>query len=498
MTSPSPARRLTIAVLNRYMKRMKRIATILLAATLGCGGTALAQNDPTIMTVNGKPVTRSEFEYSYNKNNNENVIDRKSVKEYVELFINYKLKVEAALDAHLDTLSSFKKEFTTYRDQQIRPSLITQDDVEAEARKIYADYRTRVDYSGGLVKAAHILVMMRQKATPDQLRQAKLRIDSIYKALQGGADFAETARRCSDDKGSAQQGGELPWIEHGQTLKEFEDQVYALKPGQMSRPFESPAGWHIVLLKDKRMCFPYDSLRTSILSFIERRGLKDAIINQRVDSLARLYGAKVTPAQVMDSLATAMEARSPQLRYLVQEYHDGLLLFEMSNRTVWDKAQKDEAGQQAYFDKNRKKYQWAEPRFKGIAYHTRTRADVKAVKAAVKGVPFDHWAETLRTTFNKDSVLRIRVEKGIFAKGDNPVVDNEVFKTGKKPQPLKDFPFDAVYGKRLKVPETIDDVRSLVLADYQEQLEREWVDSLRRKYGVTVNDEVVKTVNNHH
>ena len=144
---------------------MKRIATILLAATLGCGGTALAQNDPTIMTVNGKPVTRSEFEYSYNKNNNENVIDRKSVKEYVELFINYKLKVEAALDAHLDTLSSFKKEFTTYRDQQIRPSLITQDDVEAEARKIYADYRTRVDNSGGLVKAAHILVMMRQKAT---------------------------------------------------------------------------------------------------------------------------------------------------------------------------------------------------------------------------------------------------------------------------------------------------------------------------------------------
>ena len=68
----------------------------LITAMLLQGGIAFAQNDPTIMIINGQPVSRSEFEYSYNKNNSEGVIDKKSVNEYVDLFINYKLKVQAA------------------------------------------------------------------------------------------------------------------------------------------------------------------------------------------------------------------------------------------------------------------------------------------------------------------------------------------------------------------------------------------------------------------
>ena len=99
----------------------------------------LSQTDPTLLTVNGQPISRSEFEYSYNKNNGDNVLDKKSVTEYLELFINYKLKVAAAKDARLDTLSSFKNEFAGYRDQQIRPTLITEADVEAEARRIYTE-----------------------------------------------------------------------------------------------------------------------------------------------------------------------------------------------------------------------------------------------------------------------------------------------------------------------------------------------------------------------
>ena len=81
------------------------------------------------MTINGNPVLRSEFEYSYNKNNSEGVIDKKTIDEYVDLFINYKLKVAAALDAKLDTATSFKQEFAMYRDQQVRPTLVTDADV---------------------------------------------------------------------------------------------------------------------------------------------------------------------------------------------------------------------------------------------------------------------------------------------------------------------------------------------------------------------------------
>ena len=157
-----------------------------MAAALWWGSPVHAQSDPVIMTVNNKPVLRSEFEYSYNKNNNAGVIDRKSVKEYVDLFINYKLKVEAALDAKLDTMESFRKEFATYRDQQIRPSFVTPEDVEAQAKSVYAEYRQRVDGNGGLVKPAHILVMLRQKTTPEKVAAAKARIDSIYSVLQAG------------------------------------------------------------------------------------------------------------------------------------------------------------------------------------------------------------------------------------------------------------------------------------------------------------------------
>lgn len=95
---------------------MRKIKS-LIAAALIAQSTAFAQSDPTVMTVNGQPVSRSEFEYSYNKNNTGGVIDKKTVEEYVDLFVNYKLKVAAALDARLDTLTSFKKEFAQYRDQ---------------------------------------------------------------------------------------------------------------------------------------------------------------------------------------------------------------------------------------------------------------------------------------------------------------------------------------------------------------------------------------------
>ena len=471
---------------------------MLLAAMLLCGSQAYAQNnDPTVMTINGQPVSRSEFEYSYNKNNSEGVIDKKTVDEYVDLFINYKLKVMAALDAHLDTLKSFKDEFATYRDQQIRPAMITDADVEMEARKIYKEAQTRIDSMGGMVHPAHILVLMRQKATKAEEDAAKQRIDSIYNALQKGADFAALAMKCSDDKASAVKGGLLPWIQKGQTLKEFEDVAYSMKPGQMSKPFLSPAGWHIIKLEGKQNFFPYDSVHADIVRFIEQRGLREQIIDHKLDSIAKAEGGNTTPAKVLEDKKIEMEKTDPNLANLIREYHDGLLLYEMCNRTVWDKAAKDEAGLENFFNKNKKKYRWEQPRFKGIAYHVKDNADVKAVKNAVKNQPFDKWAEILRKTFNNDSILRIRVEKGYFKMGDNALVDKEVFKKDTTVTPMKDYPIDAVYGKKLKAPKEMEDVRAQVVADYQDALEKEWVATLRKKYPVTVNKEVLATVNKH-
>ena len=463
---------------------------------LMCGTLSFAQNaDPVIMTINGTDVLRSEFEYSYNKNNTADVIDRKTVQEYVGMFINYKLKVEAAKEAGLDTMVSFQKEFANYRDQQIKPALVTDQDLEAEARKIYEQTRRRIDNNGGMVQVAHILIAMRQRATPEEERAAKVRVDSIYQALRNGADFGSLAKRLSQDPTTAQKGGDLPYIVKGQTLKEFEDQAWRLQDGELSQPFLSPAGWHIVLKKSHRNFFSYADQRDRIMKYLDQQRIRDRIATAKLDTLAKQLNS--TPAQTLANKQAEMEARDSSLKYLIKEYHDGLLLYEISNRHVWAKAQKDERGLTRYFKKNKKKYKWEEPRFKGVAYRARDEKDIKAVRKLLEKIPFERWDEQLRATFNKDSALRIRAEKGIFKKGDNALVDHEVFKVRALPKQIEGYPYSAVYGKKLKSPKVMDDVRPLVVSDYQEYLESQWVNALRQKYTVTVNEDIVKTVNKH-
>ena len=474
------------------MKKIVKIAAFA-AAFIPYAGAMSQTADPVIMTVNGQPVQRSEFEYSYNKNNSEGVIDKKTVEEYVDLFVNYKLKVAAALDAKLDTLTSFKNEFAQYRDQQLLPAVVTDADVEAEARRIYDETVQRIG-PDGLILTAHILIRVPQQGTPEDLAAAKVRIDSIYNALQKGADFSELAQRLSQDPGSAQRGGVLGYAQRGQFVKEFEEAAFALKDsGQVSPVVQSPFGYHIIQLRGRKMLEPYEFHHDNILRFIEQRGLRDRIAEQKVDSLVKQSGK--TRAEYMDELAETMSASDMELKNLIREYHDGLLFFEISNREVWDKAAKDEEGLKQFFKKNKKKYNWDEPRFKGMAYHVKTQEDVAAVRDCVKKLPFDQWAEKLRTTFNGDSIIRIRVEKGIFKEGDNAVVDSIIFKKDTTVTHLKDYPIDAAFGKMLKKgPEDYTDVRGLVVADYQEMLEQKWVEELRRRYTFTVNQDVLKTV----
>ena len=453
--------------------------------------------DPIVMTVAGVDVPRSEFEYSYNKNNTDGVIDKKSVDEYVELFVNYKLKVQAALDARIDTTQAFLKEFAQYRDQQVRPTYVTNDDMLAEAHQVY-DQTVKNIGPDGLVMAGHILMRMGQQASQAEQQEAKRRIDSVYTALQGGADFEALARQVSQDPGSAARGGMLGWFSRNQMVKEFENEAFALRPGEMSKPFLSPFGWHIILMKDRKQLEPFEFHKDNILRFLEQRGARNAITERKLDAMVKASDGKVTKSQLLEQRADSLAAANPEMRYLIKEYHDGLLLYEISNRTVWDKATKDEEALKRYFKKNKKKYRWDEPHFKGIAYHVKDPAHVKAVVKCVKKLKFEDWNEALRKTFNNDSIIRIRVEKGIFKKGDNKLIDREEFGVkGVQVDSVKGYPIDATYGKMLKKPQDYMDVRGLVVADLQDEMERLWVAELRKKYPVTINKEVLKTVNKH-
>ena len=461
------------------MKRIQLLAGMLLAVA-----TLWAQNDPVVMTINGVPVPRSEFEYSFNKNNGAGVVDKKSVEEYVDLFVNYKLKVAAALDAKLDTLSSFKQEYAMYRDQQVRPTLVTDADVEADAKRMYQRLKDNIG-PRGLVRPAHILLKLSTQATPDEQQRVKTRIDSVYQALTAGANFEELAKKLSDDVASGEDGGLLPWIAPNQTFKEFEDVAYSLEKGQMSRPFLSPVGYHVVLMKDRKQLEPFDSLNAS----------------SRIKHMVNTSDGQLTADDIMRLRSDSLAAVDSDMKYLFKEYHDGLLLYEISSREVWDKATSDEGALSRYFEAHKKDYAWDQPRYKGIAYHVKDKKDVKAVKNCVKNLPFDQWTEALRTTFNPDSIIRIRVEKGIFKAGDNATVDRMVFKVSnasKADEANKDYPIDAVYGKKLKkYPDDYTDVRNQVVEDYQNQLEKEWVAALRQRYPVTIDESVLKTINQH-
>ena len=473
---------------------MKHLLLFILSLIPLC---ASAQEDPVVMTIGGEPVTRSEFEYNYNKNNTDAVVDKKSVAEYVDMFAVYKMKVRAALDARMDTIGSYLREFHQYRDQQIRPLLVNDSMVDVECRKYYADMKQTM---GGkqLLKPAHIFVLLRQKATAAEQSAAKARIDSIYNVLTNGGDWNELARTCSDDKQTAVNGGELPWVGPGQLLKEFEDVAYSLNVGQVSAPFLSTVGYHIVKMADRKDLEPFDTLHAQIHRFIENRGVRMQLSQQIVDSLSRETRGGMTVDEILDRETERLCAQDRDLKYLVQEYHDGLLYYDICNNGIWEPAKTDTLALEKYFKQNKKKYAWNKPHFYGMLYYCKKATDVNAVKKAVRGIGEDRWIATLREKFNKDSVM-VKMDRRLFAQGDNKVADKLVFKVkGQEAKTPAGYPHTGYMGRMLKKgPAKWTDVSQKVIQDLQDERMNEWVETLRRKYPVVVFEDILNTVNNH-
>lgn len=471
--------------------------TIFMLLALCASAIATAQDDPVVMHINGQPVPRSEFEYNYNKNNTDDVLDKKDVKEYTELFVNYKLKVLAAMDAQLDTLSSFQKEFRMYRDQQIRPLLLPTNALEDECKSYYDNMLASLN-GHDLIQPAHIFLRLRQDADENAQKEAKAKIDSIYAELQNGADFAELAKKYSQDPQTAANGGVLPWIGPNQTLKEFEDAAYALEVGKYAEPTLSTVGYHIIKLVGKKPLEPYEELMPKIKSFLERQGIEDRLATQLLDSISSNSDPHKTVEEILDEETERFCAMDNDLKYLVKEYHDGLLLFELCTRDVWEPASKDTLALTSYFKANKKQYAWKEPRYRGMVYYCKNKEDIKAVKKAIKKVPEDQWITTIREKFNKDSVT-VRMDRRIFKTGENKTVDALGLKIkGAEPTPIKGFDHIAVIGKKLKGgPEKWTDVSNQVVSDYQRKREDEYVAELRKRYTVEIHEEALKTVNNH-
>lgn len=474
---------------------MKKIA--ILGASLMMGLTAVAQTaDPVIMKINGKNITKSEFEYSFNKNNSDGVIDKKTVEEYVPLYVDFKLKVAEAESQRLDTLSAIRKELDGYKEQMVVPTIVDSAYIEREARVTYEQTAARFE-GQDLLTASHILVLMRQDATAEQQAAAKVRIDSIYDALKAVPKdqlvekFAEMAKEKSDDKGSAQRGGALGQFGKGMMIPDFENAAYALKAGEMSAPVKSTVGWHIIYMTDRHPFESFEYHHDNIIKFLEQRGVKEASANAYLDSVAN--ERKITRVELVDELHKQMMEKDADVKNLSQEYYDGTLMYEVTKKDVWDKAQQDAQGQEAYFKAHKQDYAWDAPRFIGIVIHTKDAATMAKVKKLLKGVAEDDLAKTA-VSLNNDSVKVVRVERGIFKQGDNANVDKLVFGQKTELKPMSGYPETDVWGTKVKAPRSAKDVKGHVVTDYQNEQEKLWVEGLRKKFAVEVYDDVVKTV----
>jgi len=190
-----------------------------------------------------------------------------------------------------------------------------------------------------------------------------------------------------------------------------------------------------------------------------------------------------------------LERKYPDFGNLMREYHDGLLLFEISSKEVWEKAVSDTAGLETYFNTHRSDYSWKEPHFKGLVIRCASKKVASRAKKIISKTPSEGVVAVLKKTFNTDTTTLVKVEKGLFVKGDNAVADFQVFGQNNNKQDTE-FPISFVKGYVLKDgPESLTDVKGLVISDYQNLLEKNWMSELRKKYVVRINEDVVNTVN---
>jgi peptidyl-prolyl cis-trans isomerase SurA len=247
---------------------------------------------------------------------------------------------------------------------------------------------------------------------------------------------------------------------------------------------------------ERKSLAPYDEMKAEIYDNLKRQGIEEISAEKKIQKMIAASNGVLTREMIMDSLIQANVAGNPELKYLIQEYYDGLLLYEVSKNQVWDKAAENEAGLEAWYKGNKAKYAWSEPRFKGFVIYAKDKKSLKKAKKIVKKNQNGDWKSLVKKEINKDKIL-VRVVGPLLCKqGENNRVDELVF-GAKKTAVNKEYPKMTVVGEKLKQPKSYKDVKSLVLVDYQESLEKDWVKRLREQFSFEINESVLSTVNNH-
>jgi peptidyl-prolyl cis-trans isomerase SurA len=221
--------------------RIALIALIYLSISTGN-----AQDNEVLLTIDNQQVTSKEFMTVYQKNNVDiQTAEKKSIEEYLELYINFKLKVIEAESLGLDTVQSFRKELDGYVNQLTEPYLVDRDYEEALIREAYDRLQEEVNVS-------HIMIRVRNGATPEDTLKAWNTINNLYDSAIVAPSFEELALETSEDPSVKDNNGNLGYFTAFRMVYPFENAAYQTNPGNISRPFRTTFGYHIVKVYDVR------------------------------------------------------------------------------------------------------------------------------------------------------------------------------------------------------------------------------------------------------
>lgn len=221
--------------------------TIILALGLILSANSFAQQDPTLLEIDGKKVTKSEFLQIYLKNNNDPKYDKESLDNYMELFKKFKLKVAEAEAKGYDTIPKLKRELEGYQKQLALPYLTDSEMNKALVNDAY-------DHMKNEVRAAHILIRVEPNASPADTLAAYNKIMALKSRIDKGEDFTAVAKGKggSEDPSAANNGGDLGYFTAFQMVYQFEEVAYNTPVGSVSKPFRTKFGYHILKVSDKR------------------------------------------------------------------------------------------------------------------------------------------------------------------------------------------------------------------------------------------------------
>jgi peptidyl-prolyl cis-trans isomerase SurA len=413
----------------------------------------------------------------------------------------------------------------------------------------------------GEVEVSHILLRTNE-ADKQQMAKAKNTIFEIYEQLKAGRTWNDLCKEFSEDPNTKDAGGKLRPFGVGAlaSVPEFEAMAFAMKkPGDVSDPFQSAIGWHIIklerkiplpayaemeeqlkkkLARDERVQISQQQLNAkrkrdmglvedepirkelfaladssvskgkwqfkgnalllerrliqlSGKDFLVKNFVKFIVTNQAPNGLdPAYYFNQLYQSFVEESMNDVEEQQlvqtKPEFKNLLTEYREGIMFFEIMEREIWNKASEDTIGQKRFYEAHPEKYQ-AKNRVEARIFTATDKNLINEFKSKVdKG---DTISQTLLKKFKSVQPFRK------YEKGDSKMIDNVNWVPGLHEIAL-DNNYYLVEIQQLVAPglKTFNDAKASIITDYQGELEKQWLEKLKKKYPVSIYNKGRKVV----